>query len=210
MRIVAFYSIFNEAQFLKQSVESIASAVDSFVFLDGRYKGFPAKTKGSNDGTLKIIRELDVNWTYRSLPDLTQMDKRSRMFDLVNEGDWILVIDGDEIADKADTLRDSLAKVPADIDFVRVRITGDNYWVRLIRCKHGARYYPNHYTIDYPKLGLVNLIRAGVVLNETFMINNYDYKRGIDRKEQKRLYYKYKLTEEVNHEVERAIGTTAG
>lgn len=112
--IIACYSIYNEARWLKASIDSIIDYVDKFVFIDGRFYQEnechlkrTEKLPYSTDGTIKIIEEyqcsiLDkffVLQEIKGMPYSTEVVKRNEYFKYGHEGDWFFIIDGDEIAE---------------------------------------------------------------------------------------------------------------
>lgn len=80
--------------------------------LDGAFEGFPHKldTGQSDDGTLDLVGRWLQDWTsvtkdkdgwlvIPQTPWINQMMKRSFYFRFGQEGDWFLVIDGDEVVE---------------------------------------------------------------------------------------------------------------
>jgi len=58
MIVQACYSVFNESQFIENSVRSVLQFCDVVYVIDGPYKGFPHNAMCSTDGTLGILRSL--------------------------------------------------------------------------------------------------------------------------------------------------------
>jgi hypothetical protein len=58
MNFIEVYQIYNEKEFIKESLESMRWC-DKIVIIDGAYEGFPytGESASSNDGTLEIIYE---------------------------------------------------------------------------------------------------------------------------------------------------------
>ena len=116
MKIIACFDIFNEAQFIRESVEAVASWCDNVIIVDGALNGYPAQSPISNDGTLEIIAELMVKHPNITLKQIGHFaigyEKIDAYLSLINEGDYILRLDGDEIAECPDPqkLRDYVDK----------------------------------------------------------------------------------------------------
>jgi len=100
------------------------------VVLDGAFSGFPHKNPdgSSDDGTVELVDEWLKKWSnsvrdgWLVLPRepwVNQMMKRSFYFRFGMEGDWFLVIDGDEVVESG--LRETKEILEG--------LTDDMYWV---------------------------------------------------------------------------------
>ncbi len=100
MKLIATFNIFNEAQFLRQAIESVTWC-DSIIVVDGAYKGYPSPTPMSNDGTVEIVKELMQ--THKHI-GLIQFDRYAEGYEkveaylkFINDGDYFIRMNGDEV-----------------------------------------------------------------------------------------------------------------
>ena len=113
-RIHAIYNIFNEAQFIKQSLESVTWC-DNIVVVDGAFDGFPAAQPQSNDGTMKIAAETlqqhRVDHIFYQFDHFAKgYEKTNAMLRHVPDGDYMLRMNGDEVVmGTPDLLKDYIA-----------------------------------------------------------------------------------------------------
>jgi len=98
MKLIAVYSVFNEAQYLEESILSIKNKVDTIVVVDGAYKKFPHNPKNfqSTDGTLAIANKYsDILITFpKAWP--SEIYKRNKYL-VGKPGDIYIQLDGHEI-----------------------------------------------------------------------------------------------------------------
>ena len=192
-KIIAFLSVWNESEGIKEIIGEIYPWVDHVVIVDGRYKDFNVFPKSMesfrSDDSLSITHDvakgLDIDpyaiqYDWNSQKQLmrhrcheyklndynitiitpvhrpwdTEMAKRSVMFHYGEEGDWFLIIDGDERVRHADWtgLRYHLDMLVPNILIAGVPLydhkTGLKWHSpRLVRCIPGACYDQNHYTL---------------------------------------------------------------
>jgi glycosyltransferase involved in cell wall biosynthesis len=104
-KIYATFNIYNEAQFIRQAIESVLWT-DKIIVVDGAFPGFPGTEKlgCSNDGTLEIIHELQKQ--HPGKIDLTTFDtptessvKMNTYLKHMEHGDYFLRLNGDEIVE---------------------------------------------------------------------------------------------------------------
>lgn len=236
---MAFLSVWNEGENIKEIVDQIYPWIDKLVIVDGRYEKFPGTEIRSNDLILENFMDItgihnrcDIHYNYTrkplsghmivekklshfpiyiilpsNQPWKNEMAKRSVMFHYGNEGDWFLVIDGDERIRTADWigLRDYLTHIVDPSDFiVGVPLfdhkTGLKWHApRLIRYLPNTVYDQNHYTlrIEEQFYDMVNDASRRHDLPEEppllefdhFNRKEYDLKRWEDRV----YYYKYHM-----------------
>lgn len=103
MKLIAYYAIYNEAEYLSYSLRSIYEHVDKIIIIEGAWRecylvnGY----KRSNDGTLDIIKNFPdpdkkIEVYYHNEDD--QLEQRNKIFDyLPREPHWLWLIDGDEV-----------------------------------------------------------------------------------------------------------------
>lgn len=96
--IIALMNIYNEAETIQRSIDSIKGLVDKIIVCDGRYPDFPGPSPVSDDGTLDIIKkykDIDIKVIVCNTPT-PQYLKRSLLLDYLEDGDWAFIMDGDE------------------------------------------------------------------------------------------------------------------
>jgi hypothetical protein len=102
------------------------------VVLDGAFEGFPHNfpTGESDDGTIPLVSDWLLKWTrgdwgkegwfvLPQIPWVNQMSKRNLYFRFGSEGDWFLVIDGDEVVESG---LEETKELLADLE-------GEAFWV---------------------------------------------------------------------------------
>lgn len=104
-RLVALYSVFNDARLIEESMRSLLGIVDEYHVYDGRYKGYIC-TCGSEhdfscDSTKEAVErfksETGARVNYREIRAMWEFDKRQVMFDDLALGETGIVIDADEL-----------------------------------------------------------------------------------------------------------------
>lgn len=177
-RIIACISTYGSSKTLEQTLSSIAVFVDHVVVIYGHYLGFPPLLGDDAQGesaskTAEVIKASGIPYTYTIANNLLQKDKRSMLLSLkaehwygdylfqYREGDWLLIIDDDEVLIDDDevlkydgrkkSLLTKLGAVPANYGTVIVK----NIWQsidilqnRFVKWAPEIRYHPNHWTIS--------------------------------------------------------------
>ena len=99
-RIIACYNVFNEQTLIAESVRSVKAYVDGFVFVDAAYVVNPLDATHSTDATrqraLEAAYPLRVDY-HESDRKLGLIEARNLATSMVSDGDWALIIDGDEM-----------------------------------------------------------------------------------------------------------------
>ena len=140
MKIIAVYSVFNEGQYLEESLKSIRDYVDKIVIVDGAYRKFPHKFPFSTDGTLRIAKKyadiiIETSKAWRS-----EIFKRNQY--LAGEpGDIYFQIDGHEIWS---------GKLIPPFGNYRVKMKMTDGWhefFRMFKHQPGLRYHRRHYEL---------------------------------------------------------------
>ena len=205
--IVAGYCIYNDAEYLRSSLDSVCEYVDAVCILEGRFLDFKELP---DDGTDRIISETASRFDPRfyltggnpqkfalfKTEPVLEVEKRDLMFSIVKAGGYLLIIDGDEVA---------IGDVKAGLDYVRANDDKRIFWVyveeegnpgwkpRIIKVEEGLHYGKNHWTI----LDRNNEVLTDSVFKpspefaqiEHFKIYNMGYKRTGER-QRERLAYK--------------------
>ena len=110
MKIVACYKVFNEADFLRQSIDSIYDFVDQIVIVEGCLEGMAkivcrdriTETGLSGDGTTEIIKsypDRNRKIVYDPIGQVfaDEVPMANRFLQHVDVGDYVWMVDGDEI-----------------------------------------------------------------------------------------------------------------
>ena len=146
-RIVACMNIYNEASTLEKCLESITELVDEIIVVDGRYKDFPGEQVASDDGSLEIIKKFSNVKLIQCNEKLTQAQKRSKYLEYLDDGDWALIMDGDEefVFNKSVAfIRDEIVRHDNVIAYYMkevVDISGStDWWPVIIRYRKGYYY----------------------------------------------------------------------
>ena len=99
-RIFACYVVYNEAQLIAESLRSVKAYVDGFVVIDVAFPHNPSPGTHSSDDTRAICEAVcpPVPLTYvESNVRINQWDARNRYLELVPDGDYVFIVDGDEV-----------------------------------------------------------------------------------------------------------------
>jgi len=95
--MIACYSIFNEAEFLEESILSIKDFVDKIVVVDGAYENFPHDSFWSTDGSIEIAKKYGADVVIPTCAWSSQIHKRNQYLKFGQPGDVMITIDGHEI-----------------------------------------------------------------------------------------------------------------
>jgi hypothetical protein len=102
MKLVAFYCIYNEADFIEYSLKSIYDYVDKIIIIEGAWKETYVVNGNlrSNDGTIDIIenfpdpdKKVDIYYHNEN----SQLEQRNKLWDYLKEDCLMLLVDGDEV-----------------------------------------------------------------------------------------------------------------
>lgn len=118
-RIHAVYNIFNEAQFIKQSLESVTWC-DNIIVVDGAFEGFPVTQSQSNDDTMEIaattLEKHRVDHIFFQCKNFAKgYEKTDMILRHVPDGDYMLRMNGDEVIQG---IPDGLKDYIADTDYL--------------------------------------------------------------------------------------------
>jgi hypothetical protein len=163
--IIAGYSIYRDAEFLRSSLDSICMYVNAILLLDGRYLDFKEmEPDESYDIIVDCASRFDPRWfaaeminqkvvyfsTDATFGPMLEVEKRDLMFQSARPGGFLFILDGDEIC---------VGDVKAGLDFVRANPETKVFWVkveeegnpgwkpRIIKLETGLHYGVNHWTI---------------------------------------------------------------
>lgn len=131
MTLTACYTVFNESRLIAESILSVKAYVDRYVIVDSVFKSNAVDATHSTDDTRAICERLcaSVPLLYiESLVKLSEDEARNSYLAEVPHGDWLLVIDGDEVLYGAHEGIESLIRnnfderVPSRLDAVAVPV----------------------------------------------------------------------------------------
>lgn len=113
MRLVVGINVFNEATHIEKAILSVVKVADEVRVYDGAYKDYPHEKPYSTDGTIKLVKELALKYDNIKLVEVTepwnnQIEKRTAMFEGLQEGDYFLKLDGDEYISNPEEIRNHL------------------------------------------------------------------------------------------------------
>jgi hypothetical protein len=98
--IVACYVVANEEALIAESLRSVKAYVDRYVIVDSVFDTNPHEGTHSTDRTREVAERVcaPVPLTYiESDRKLDEPTARNRYLDELTEGDWCLMLDGDEV-----------------------------------------------------------------------------------------------------------------
>jgi hypothetical protein len=100
-KIIAILLVFNSADSILNCLKSLEERVDEIHCFDGRWKGFPYPSDHSDDETKDIILKFaEMSQTsvyFFPLSVMHQHEARTESMKHVKDGDWIFILDTDEI-----------------------------------------------------------------------------------------------------------------
>lgn len=91
---IVFY---DDKKCLEHCLKTVDPFVDVIIGIDGRYKGYDAKSELSTDGSREVFQQYKKAKVY-DFPDLSEPAKRQKYCDLTKEEDcnFLLILDSDE------------------------------------------------------------------------------------------------------------------
>lgn len=175
---------------LKLCVESVYNQVDRIIAIDGKYKDFPNYNWYSTDGSIEYLLSLEkVELVFAA--DLYEANKRNVYMDMLDPGDTVLVLDGDEYVEGKINRLDKWT----DIGLVKLGEPGGKYKrlaTRFFRYRKDLRHNGIHFILEAGGKWFNNRCHAVNGFKEkninTFKINHLHRKRPKTRKEQKAEY----------------------
>lgn len=111
MKLIAYYAIYNEADFIIPSLKSVCPKADKTVIIEGAWKETYLVNghKRSNDGTCKLVKQFikdnpQFDIEYYELNEDTQLDQRTAVFRYLprDEPYLLWLVDGDEVYEDAE------------------------------------------------------------------------------------------------------------
>ena len=177
-RIIACISTYGSSKTLEETLHSIKPYVDHLVVVYGHYLGFPPLINEQAEGesstkTGNVIRDSGIPASFSVVNNLLQKDKRSIYLTLNSpnwynihhsdnftfmDGDWLLIIDDDEIFESKYNKDWLISELPLDrLGFYKTygTVLIKNIWQgidilqnRFVKWAPNLKYYPNHWTIS--------------------------------------------------------------
>jgi len=177
MIVQACYCIYNEAEHIEKSLNSIVDFVDKVVVVDGPFLGYPSVSLQSDDGTLDILKQYKKVQVIHVPRRMRQPEKRSLYF--TEDVDWYFIIDGDEIAvgdvaagfEYVKSLEDKGALVE-----VKLR-TVPTLYMRFVKYQPGLHYHGVHHYI-YNHRGFRVTCRARVTQFKLVNMQRKNFQRA--------------------------------
>jgi hypothetical protein len=140
---IAAYNIFNEAQYLEESLKAIKPYVDYIVVIDGAYKNYPHKKAWSTDGSTDIASRYADMVIIPTEAWPSEIYKRNQYL-IGHLGDTYIVLDGHEIWEGD-------FRFPIGDYYIREQIDTDpGNWHRFFQMfnhRDGIQYYQHHYKL---------------------------------------------------------------
>ena len=104
-KLIAYYSIYNEAEFIHESLASVYDYVDRIIIIEGAWKETYEVNghKRSTDGTINIVKKFiklydaDDKIEYYEHNENSQLEQRNLLWNYIEEDCLILLVDGDEV-----------------------------------------------------------------------------------------------------------------
>ncbi len=186
--LVGCIVFYNDMPLLKDCIDSLYSKVDKIIAVDGRYKDFPVVDKDySTDGSLEYLKDLDkIKLVITS--NLTEVEKRNKYLEPLNDGDIVLNLDADEV------LKGNIPQLKTDFGIIDLRIGPkehlQNRATRFFKYRKGMEYKNVHYTL-YWQGKIVNKLHK--VVNPEFSheyIKDFYIKHNWHLRSDLRKYYK--------------------
>ena len=143
--ITVCINCYNDMPLIKRCIESVYNQVDRIIAVDGRYKDFPGNKQNwySTDGTIEYLKSLDkIELLFGA--GLFEADKRNIYMDALNEGDTVLILDGDEF------VKGTIKKLNKNIDIGLIFLGSLQYGriaTRMFRYRKGLRYEGIHFIL---------------------------------------------------------------
>lgn len=103
----ALINSYNDIETIEKCIKSL-KGFEVHVF-DGKYKDFPGTNIHSSDGTRQLAKKLGAI-VHPAQPDETQCQKRTRMLSILEDGEYFLRIDADEVLLNPETLPKEFTK----------------------------------------------------------------------------------------------------
>ena len=200
--ITVCINCYNDIPTIKRCIQSVYNQVDRIIAVDGKYKDFPGGSWYSTDGTIEYLCSLDkVELLFGA--GLFEADKRNIYMDALNEGDTVLVLDGDEF------VAGTIGKLDKGIDIGLVTFGAPSYRKRLatrfFRYRKGLRHEGIHFILTIGGKWFNNRRRAlsgfkGKKIGN-FTIQHLGWKRDKKRKFQKKQYVKSARARESKYKI---------
>jgi hypothetical protein len=127
--IYACYIVYNEADKIAISLNSILPYVDKVIMVDGAFKSYPHDNPQSTDGTKAVAEKIcgdKLIWIDCSKAWISEGTKRNEYLKYIPEGAWFYILDADTIW---------FGDIKSLSDKIRINDTIDgNYigWVKLL------------------------------------------------------------------------------
>ena len=206
--IVACYIVLNEEEFIQSSIESIYPLADRIVIVEGGNDyavsaGLCGPDKRSTDATVEKIRALSDPHRKIELIQGAWRDKaeqRQAYADRLKPGDWMLLMDGDEVFYEAGLWRLSclmhggqdILRPMFDLFWNDFRTIGTDIWdkyqqAKAIRWRQGYRYRDHNCPSDASGNLIVHGRGHGLIPERLYA--HYAWVKPLEKLRKKAAYY---------------------
>ena len=199
--ITVCINCYNDIPTIKRCIQSVYNQVDRIIAVDGKYKDFPGGSWYSTDGTIEYLHSLDkVELLFAA--GLFEADKRNIYMDALNEGDTVLVLDGDEFV--VGTIGELGKNI--DIGLIIFGSSGNKRLAtRFFKYREGLRHNGIHFILTINGKWFNNRRRAVNGFKskkiESFKIKHLCWKRDKKRKLYKEQYIKSARARESQYKI---------
>lgn len=201
LKVIACYSVFNEADFLQASLSLIEPHVDEIWLVDGPYANFEHTESYSTDGTLTIIQSFSELHPKKikllaSAEFPNQMAKRNTYLEKVAEGDWLFIIDGDELPwgnlHQLKTLLHQEKYLVVNVLLQHTPLLAAVPLPRLIHKINGMKYKDHHAHIDLKGENILESSNVNIGQLYPIHLIHLNAYRSAERQEKKDFYFMFK------------------
>jgi len=107
MRLIVLINAYNEANRIDKCISSVHEYVDEIWLYDGAYRQYPNKLPYSTDGMIEKASKYSKVKIFDNNRELwpDQITKRTAMFENGKDGDYFLVLDGDEYVTNPENIK---------------------------------------------------------------------------------------------------------
>jgi len=208
----ACYIVLNEVEFIQASIDSIYDFCDRIIIVEGGNEyavkaGWCGKDKRSNDGTIEAIKDYnDVDNKIELIQGQwkDKIEQRTAYANRLKHGDWMLLMDGDEIFTDEGLWRMSFLMHEYDVILPGFHLFWNNFqtscrgiWedfpqMKAVRWKHGYHYRDHTFVAD--KAGQRLSSRTGLKVGDFSkekLYCHYSWVKPITKLRAKLDYYKF-------------------
>lgn len=210
--VVACYIVLNEAEYIQGSLESIYEFADRIVVVEGGNDfavsaGWCGPDKRSTDGTIELVQNfpdpkgkiklITGSWTNKS-------EQRNAYVAELREGDWMLLMDGDELFDERGLWRLSALMHQHDVlcpgfylFWNNCSTLGIGAWTKYQQMKvvkwHTGYHFGTDHNMPITAEGRRVVDLGNVYRGEEPLYYHYSWVKPLEKLRQKARYYKHQI-----------------